>query len=222
MESGLLYDSLREMFVQQVISLREPQFLRLPFSISIMAMETNLLIKESIFTLLGTRIDVRAYDAIMSAIEDCRNLGAIYADRCELLHTTPLQVIPSETSPIMFYGELERDSCLLLLNAFNAPRHAKDMETHPLVRTINAARDNHWNVAKIISIFDADRDHALRKHLAEMSGTPIAYESIYDMREVFRMLLSAPEDFGLEKSAIEKAKHHYERNPTIVPPSIKK
>ena len=207
---GYVYEALRELFLQKAIVLREPQFKRLPIKVDLAVLDTNPFVREVIFTLLAYRIDARAYDGVMPAVDDCRALAAIYADRCGLPFVLPMEVTASPSAPVLFYGNMPQQSCLVLLNAYNLPSTVSEFVAHPLVRVLNAAREKRYRVQKAISIFDADRDGYLRRHIASLSGPTVAYEAIFELGEVFRIIGSNPSDFQLSADKVTKAKEHYE------------
>jgi len=213
------YEVLKDMFQSGAIGLREPQFRKLPFRVDYGVLETNPIIREHIFRLLAARIDARAYDAVTSALDSCKALSAIFADRCGLPFIIPLEIVPVQKAPIVFYGHAPRDGCLLMLNAYNMPHSASEMDSHPFVYVLNVLRAERYRVAKIVSIFDADRQHVFRRHLSALGGKPVAYDVIFEMQDVLRMVKSCPADFGLKMDEVLEAIKHYERNQTIVPPT---
>ena len=214
-----LYEALKDLFLHGVVGLREPRFKQLPFRVDLAKLETNPIVRKHIFKLLSDRIDPRAYDAVTSSTDDCRALSAIYADRCGLPFVLPIEVTSSSKAPILLYGDVPVNSRLVMVNAYSMPTAANDMENNSFVHVLNLMRAKRFSVAKIVSVFDADREHVFRRYLATLNGDPVSYEAIFEMGDVLRMIKSAPNDFDLEGAKIDAAIEHYERNATIAPPS---
>ncbi len=214
-----LYEALKDFFLHEAVSLREPRFKQLPFKVDLAKLETNPIMRKHIFNLLSDRIDSRAYDAVTSSIDDCRALSAIYADRCGLPFVLPIEVTSSSKTPILLYGDVPAGSRLVMVTAYNTPTAANDMANNSFVNVLNLMRAKRFSVAKIVSIFDADREHVFRRYLATLDGDPVSYETIFEMGDLLRILKSAPHDFNLEEAKIDAAIEHYVRNATIAPPS---
>jgi len=214
-----LYESLKDLFRLGVVHLRKPKFRELPFAVNLQKMESIPASRDHVLKLLSSRIDARAYDAVTSAVDDCRALATSYADRCHLPFIIPIEVASSNKAPIILYGDAKQDASLVMVNAYNVPFDSDNMDHHPIVRALNVLQSHYFGVAKIVSIFDADRDHSLRRYLAISERRPIAYEVVYEMREVLRILESSPDDFGLVRSDVTEVIKHYELKTTIAPPS---
>lgn len=215
------YDALKDLFLSGAVALRSPRYLSIPFNVDFEVLETDPILRELVMRLLEARVDARAYDGIAAGAEEYSSLAPIYADRCGVRFVLPKALALGKDAPIMFFGKLPRESCVLVFNVYNAPVHESQVAFHPLLKIVNALRAQGYRVARIVSLFDADRDSRFQQLLIRISGTPIVYDVIYSVGEVFRMMCVAPEDFGVTRDMIQRAREHYENNPIVAPPSRK-
>lgn len=206
----VLFSSLKVLFQNKAINLRDPKFGDMPFEIHGSILEANPDCREAIFAVLSGRFDKRACGMVLQTYDDvCMTLGAILADRLKLPFTLPWQAAPSENAAIIFHGMHLRDRKALLLNVYTPPIYKDKPGKHPVIRTIQAAHSAHFcKITKMICLFDADKDHVIRMHLA---GMKVAYESVYDMADVLRIVHSTPEDFGTTKEKAQASLAHYEQ-----------
>lgn len=208
---GLLNEALEGLFSRGVIELRRPQFKSLPFKVDMEKLETDPLARDAVFRLLNARLDARAYDCIASVPDDCKALAAIYADRCGARFLTPIEVVHDEKAPVMLYGEVPQEGCALVIMAYNHPYRYANIETHPVIRTLNVLRSKRCNVHRIVTIVDADKEARLRKGVMALPGRQVMIDTIFDMRDVLRILLASPKSFDVRTEEVQDAKEHYER-----------
>ncbi|MBD3281955.1 hypothetical protein GF391_04390 [Candidatus Uhrbacteria bacterium] len=208
---GFLREQLRQLFLRGAVVLRRPQYKSRPFKVDLEILDSDPMAREAVFKLLGTRVDAGAYDVIASVPDDCRNLAGMYAAKEGLHLLQPVEMTPDASSPLMLYGKARPDAHVLVIAALNKIESRQKMETHSVVRTLNVLRQNRLDPRKIIILFDADRRARLKKMVNESYDSGIALEAIFDMTEVFRMLLADPQGFNLEEREINEAKQHYEQ-----------
>ncbi len=205
----ILYSTLKILFQNKAINIRDPKFGDMPFEIHGSVLETNPECREAIFKILSGRIDKRAHGVVLQTYDDvCIALGAIFADRLGLPFVLPWQAAPSDNAAIIFHGHQKREQQALLLNVYTPPIYKDKPGKHPVIRTIQAAQSVHGGkIAKLVCIFDADKDHVIRMNLANLK---VVYDSVYDMSDVLRIVLASPDDFGTTHEKALAALKHYE------------
>ncbi len=206
---GFLREELQRLFTRRAITLRKPKFKSQPFKVDFEILDADPIAREVVFRLLGARVDAGVYDMIASVPDDCRNLAAMYAAKEAMPLVQPVEITPDEFAPLMLYGKACPDCHVLIIAAVNKIEREQKMAIHPIIRTLNVLRQNRLKPRKIIVLFDADKCVCLKQAINEISGSGIAYEAIFDMTDVFRLLLSEPESFDLTEKEIVEAEEHY-------------